>query len=143
MDHCIGNAEIFTTAEEALAIKRQARFGEAAAPDVPAAVGWMIVASFAAVMAAFLLLYTGSRTSTMMVTISIVYTIVYLTVPVIFLRIEPHRGRQIQMADFLEKGLDTWTGHVGGREAIVQFLTIPVCILVAILAIGIAAAIIL
>ncbi|MDH7640497.1 hypothetical protein [Sphingomonas oryzagri] len=144
MDRNIGNADTYATPRIEARVEAIAHhFGEQAAPDVPAAVGLMLVASFATIMGSFLLLYTGSRFATMMVAISIVYTAIYLSVPTIFLRIDARRGGHVGMAEFLEKGLDTWTGHVGGREAIVQFLTIPVAIAIAVFGIGVAAALIL
>jgi hypothetical protein len=144
MDRTIGSADIYSTRHvAALASKPAVRFGEQAAPDVPPAVGAMIVGSFATIIGGFALLYTGSRLATMMVAISLVYTTIFLAVPAIFLRIDAQRNRHVSMADFLESGLDTWTGHLGGREAIIQILTIPLAIATAVFAIGIAAAIFL
>lgn len=114
--------------------------GEAAAPDLPARVGWMILAAYGAILAAFLALYTGSGRAAFMVAISATYMAVFFAVPFAFLRNEPQHGPRPSYARFLQQGIDTWTGHLTGREAVIQILTIPVMIAVAITGIGIIAA---
>ena len=115
---------------------RAAIMGEAAAPDVPAAVGWMILGVYALIMSSFLLLFARDMEAGLMVAISGVYFTVYMAVPATFFRTEARSG-DIDLGRFLRDGLDTWTGHVGGHEAIVQILLIPVALLTAITAIGI------
>ena len=115
---------------------RTAIMGEAAATDVPAVVGWMILGVYALIMASFLLLYARDTEAGLMVAISGVYFTVYLGVPAVFFRTEARSG-DIDLKHFLRDGLNTWTGHVGGVEAIVQILLIPVALFVAITAIGI------
>lgn len=127
---------------DAAASIRRIRFGEAAAPDIPASVGRMILAAYAMMMAGLLLFFTGSLEATMMVVISIVYTAIYLAVPAIVLIVERRSGGRT-MGDFFARGLDCWTGHIEGREALLQMLLIPAALITAILVIGIAAAIIL
>lgn len=139
----IGTADVFPSLNAALATRREPAFGEAAAPDVPVAVGWMLLGSFALIMSGFVLLYTGSRLSTMTVTISIVYTTIYLAVPAIFLRMEPQAKYHVTMAEFIDRGMHTWTGHVRGRDAIIQLLTIPLAVASAVFLIGLEAAVIL
>lgn len=132
----------FPVGQSAGAEPRRIRFGEAAAPDIPAEVGRMILLAYAVMMTGLFLLFTGSLEAAMMVVISILYTAIYLAVPTIFLRMEGRSGR-IPMSDFLARGLDCWTGHIEGREALLQILLIPAALIAAILVIGIAAAIIL
>ena len=115
---------------------RAAIMGEAAAPDVPAAVGLMILGVYALIMAAFLVLFARDTEAGLMVAISGAYFTVYLAVPAIFFRAEGRSG-DINLQRFLKDGLETWTGHVGGHEAIVQILLIPVALAIAITAIGI------
>jgi len=115
---------------------RAAVMGEAAAPDVPGSVGLMILGVYALIMAAFLVLFARDTEAGLMVAISGVYFTVYLAVPAIFFRTEGRSG-DIDLQRFLKDGLDTWTGHVGGHEAIVQILLIPVALAIAITAIGI------
>ncbi|HVV41956.1 MAG TPA: hypothetical protein VHC94_12915 [Nitrobacter sp.] len=113
---------------------RTETMGEAAAPDVPAAVGWMILGVYALIMSSFLLLFARDMEVGLMVAISGVYFTVYLGVPAVFFRTEARSGH-VDLKRFLKDRLHTWTGHVGGAEAIVQILLIPVA--VAITAIGI------
>lgn len=110
--------------------------GEAAVPDLPREVGLMILGSYGAIMAAFLALFMRSEDAAMMVVISTLYVVIYLTVPAIFLKTEGRSGRR-SMAAFMADGIETWTGHVGGRAALVQILSIPLTIALAVTAIGI------
>src|SRR5947209_705669 len=66
--------------------------GEAAAPDVPGAVGIMILGVYALIMAAFLLLFARDTEVGLMVAISGVYFTVYLAVPAMFFRTESRSG---------------------------------------------------
>lgn len=110
--------------------------GEAAAPDMPAAVGWMILGAYTLIMASFLLLFARDTEAGLMVAISGIYFTVYLGVPAVIFRTEARSG-DIDLRHFLKNGLNTWTGHVDGREAIVQILLIPAAVLLAVTAIGI------
>ncbi|MEL1765999.1 hypothetical protein, partial [Acinetobacter baumannii] len=56
-----------------------------AAPDVPAAVGGMIVVAYAALIGAFALATVGSAESFFAVTISALFMVAFFTVPRIFL----------------------------------------------------------
>lgn len=105
--------------------------GEAAAPDVPAAIGWMIVGVYATIMTLFMVTFSGSAEAVMVTGISALYLAIYLAVPAIFLRTEPASGR-VDYRAFLARGMHTNTGHVSGREAAIQMLTIPVAISVAV-----------
>lgn len=110
--------------------------GEAAVPDVPRAVGLMILGVYALIMAAFLVLFARDTEAGLMVAISGAYLTIYLGVPAVFFRTEGRSG-DIDLDRFLKDGLNTWTGHVGGHEAIVQILLIPTALAIAITAIGI------
>jgi hypothetical protein len=101
--------------------------GEAAAPDVPAAVGWMILGVYTLIMAAFVVFFAHDAEAGLMVAISGVYFTVYLGVPAAFFRTEARSG-DIDLKRFLKDGLQTWTGHVEGLEAIVQILLVPVAL---------------
>ena len=115
---------------------RAAVMGEAAAPDVPAAVGWMILGVYALIMAVFLTLFARDTEAGLMVAVSGAYFTVYLGVPAAFFRTEARSG-DIDLKRFMRDGLNTWTGHVSGIEAIVQILLIPVALTIALTAIGI------
>ena len=122
-------------------VARAPVMGEAAAPDVPAALGWMILAAYGAIMGAFLTLYTGNLRAAMMVAISGAYMAVFFAVPIFFLKQEPARAGRPGLPRFLDRGLNTWTGHINGREAAIQILSIPVVIACAVTIFGIIAAI--
>ncbi|GIQ75217.1 hypothetical protein [Bradyrhizobium sp. RD5-C2] len=115
---------------------RAAIMGEAAVPDVPAAVGWMILGAYALIMASFLVFFARDMEAGLMVAISGVYFTVYLGVPAVIFRTEGRSG-DVDLHRFLKDGLNTWTGHVDGHEAIVQILLIPAALFIAITAIGI------
>ena len=110
------------------------------APDVPAGVGGLIVASYAALIAAFAFATVGSRESIFMIVVSALFVVTYFTVPRIFLRIEPKAGTRPTLERFLSEGMVTMTGHSSGRDALVQMLIVPVFLTMAVLAMGIAAA---
>ncbi|WP_077147438.1 hypothetical protein [Sphingopyxis sp. KK2] len=122
--------------------QRATAFAEAAAPDIPAEIGRMMLWSYALMMAALFLFFATSVEASMMVVISAGYTAIYLGVPAILIAGEGRSGGR-SMADFLSKGLVIATGHIGGREAAAQILLIPVAITIAIIAIGTAARLIL
>ncbi|WP_133175413.1 hypothetical protein [Sphingomonas oleivorans] len=112
--------------------------GEAAAADMPAAIGYMILAVYGLMMAALVAFFTDGVEATMMVAISVIYTAIYFSVPSSFLRVEGRSG-QMPLREFLRDGLSTWTGRIGGCEAILQILLIPAAITVALAAIGLLA----
>jgi len=114
------------------------RMGEAAVADLPKAVGGLIVASYAAIIVAFGWAFFGQGDVLFNLGVCAVYLAMYLGVPWVFLKVEPKSGQpRPDFADFLERGLATWTGHVTGREALAQILTIPVAVAFAALGIGI------
>lgn len=114
------------------------KMGEAAAADLPKAVGWMIVASYASILVAFGWAFLGQGDVLFNLGGCAVYLAMYLGVPWVFLKVEPKTGQpRPDLADFMERGLSTWTGHVTGREALAQILAIPVAVAFAALGIGI------
>lgn len=112
--------------------------GEAAAPDVPVAVGLMIVAVYAMIMIGLFVGFAHGADATMMVVISTLFTTIYLTVPMIMLKVEGVSGR-VGLDRFFREGLNTWTGHLSGHEALVQMLLIPSALTIAVFAIGLVA----
>ena len=111
-----------------------------AAQDVPAAVGGMLAAAYAALIGAFALATAGSAESIYVITISALFVVAFFTVPCIFLRVEPKVGSRTSFDRFLRDGLVTFTGHCTASAALVQMLIVPVSLTFAVLAIGIAAA---
>lgn len=124
-----------TVVPVAMAVEASTGFGEAAAPDVPGAVGWMMLAVYGAMILSFLALYTRSGVETLMVVVSTVYGLVYFGVPAIIARVEGRSGK-VGFNDFLRNGMQTWTGHVSGREAIIHILSVPVAATVGITTFG-------
>lgn len=112
-----------------------------AAPEVPAAVGAIIVAAYAALIAAFAVATVGSAESLFAVTISALFLVAFFTVPRIFLAVEPKARERSSFDRFMSDGIHTLTGHNSGAAALVQMLIVPVLLTFAALAMGIAAAI--
>jgi hypothetical protein len=98
----------------------------AAAPDVPAAVGGMLVAVYVTLLATFAVTMAHSREALFAIAICAVFLTMYLLVPRIFLSVEPNQGKRPSLDMFLNKGLETYTGHCSGKEALVQMLIVPV-----------------
>lgn len=112
-----------------------------AAQDVPAGVGRLIVISYAALIGALFLATAGSAYSIYMISISVLFVVMFFTVPRIFLRVEHQRGRRATFERFMHSGMQTLTGHCSGKAALVQMLIVPVFLTLGILAMGVAAAI--
>ena len=113
----------------------------AAAPDVPAGVGGLIVAAYAGMILMFFAFFTGSLLATMVVTISAGFVVTFFTIPRIFFGMEPGGKPPPSLNMFMDKGLATLSGHCSGRDALVQMLLVPVLLTLGLLAMGIAGAI--
>ena len=111
----------------------------AAVPDMPAGVGKAIVAVYAALIGVFFLTMARGAEATFMIVVSALYTVMFLAVPRLFLKVEPDRSRRPDLARFLDKGIDTWTGHMSGSSALVQIFVVPVLLTLGLLVIGLAA----
>jgi hypothetical protein len=112
-----------------------------AAPDMPAAVGAILFAAYAALIGAFALATVASAYSIYMITISALFVVTFFTVPRIFFGIEPKAGRRPSLGRFMHDGVQTLTGHSSGKDALVQMLIVPVFLTFAALAMGVAAAV--
>jgi hypothetical protein len=115
----------------------------AAAPDVPAAVGRIIVAAYASLIAAFAFAAAGSPESIYVITISALFVVTFFSVPRIFLKVEPRNGGGANFYRFMRDGMQTFTGHCTGAAALVQMLIVPVLLTLAALVMGVAAAVIM
>lgn len=111
------------------------------APEIPAAVGGMIVLAYAALIGAFAVATVGSAESLFAVTISALFAVAFFTVPRIFLAVEPKAKKRSSFDRFMLDGIETLTGHNSGPAALVQMLIVPVLLTFAALAMGIAAAV--
>jgi hypothetical protein len=100
-------------------------------PDLPPVVGFMLVGAFAWIIGAYLITFWGDLQTLKWSWWDIVYVAVYLGVPWLILKLEPRTGRNPTFAQFMRRGIETFTGHLTGAEALVQILTIPVALAVA------------
>ncbi len=103
---------------------------ERIAPDLPPVVGFMLVGAFAWIIGAYLITFWGDLQTIAMVVVDLVYVAVYLGVPWLILKLEPKTGPNPTLAQFMQRGLPTFTGHLTGAEALIQILTIPVALAV-------------
>lgn len=108
-----------------------------AAPDVPAAVGGLIAASYAGLIVALAIATVGSAQSIFVIVIVALFVVVFFTVPRIFFSVERDSGVRASLDDFLRNGIKTFTGHNSGKAALVQMLIVPVMLTLAVLAMGI------
>ncbi|HEX8533814.1 MAG TPA: hypothetical protein VF662_06570 [Allosphingosinicella sp.] len=115
----------------------------AAAPDVPAAVGKLIVCSYVGLLGAFALATVASSYSIYMMTISALFLVAYFTVPWLFFRQEPGQEARPSFDRFMQNGMETLTGHSTGGAALVQMMIVPVLLTFGVLLMAIAAAVIM
>jgi hypothetical protein len=108
----------------------------AAAPDVPAAVGGMIAATYAALIVALFIATAGSLSSIFAIIIAGLFVAIFFTVPSIFFAVEPMSEQRPGFGRFLKRGMQTLTGHASGPAALVQILIVPVLLTLGVLAMG-------
>lgn len=113
---------------------------EAAVPDVPPAVGLMMVGVYVAIVGLFALTIANTGQGPFMIAIDAMFLIAFFAVPAIFLKQEGDPSRRPTMSRFLSQGMQTYTGHVSGGGALAQMLIVPVLLAFAVLAIGMIAA---
>ena len=104
---------------------------------MPAAVGSLIAGSYAALMAVFFAFFARSPLALFSITICAGFVAVYLAIPRIFFAIEADPTRRPTLGRFLRSGLETATGHSGGRDALVQMMIVPMLLTFGLAAIGI------
>jgi hypothetical protein len=109
-------------------------------PDIPVAVGRGIALVYSGLILAFVLTMGVGGEAQFLITISGVYVAIFLGVPWIFLKTEKDHSDRPSLSQFMIGGVDTWTGHMSGRAALVQIFIVPVFLVGAILAIGLTAA---
>jgi hypothetical protein len=107
-----------------------------AAPDVPVFVGKMLVTAYVALLATFALTLAHSREALFALAICAVFLAMYLSIPRIFLSVEPRQRARPSLDRFLREGLQTYTGHCSGGEAMTQMLLVPVLLTGCALAMG-------
>lgn len=107
-----------------------------AAPDVPASVGGMIVATYVMLIGALFLATAGSLSSIFNIVIAALFVAIFFTIPRIFFAVEPMTESRPGLGRFLKRGMVTLTGHSSGPSALVQMLVVPVFLTLAVLAMG-------
>lgn len=107
-----------------------------AVPDVPASVGGMLAASYAALIGALFVATAGSASSIFAIAIAALFVAIFFTVPRIFFAVEPMIEKRPEFGKFLQLGMETQTGHSGGPAALVQMFVVPVFLTLAVLAMG-------
>ena len=115
---------------------------EAAARDVPVAVGGLIVGAYATLIATFAIATTGSGQSLFAIGIAVFFAVMFFAIPTMFFGLEPKQGRIPSLSRFMRDGMQTLTGHSSGGAALVQMLIVPVFLTLGAAAMGIAAALI-
>ena len=108
-----------------------------AAPDVPAAVGGLIAASYAGLIVALAIATVGSAESIFVIVIAALFVVAFFTVPRIFFAVERDSGVRSTLDDFMRRGMNTFTGHNSGKAVLIQMLIVPVMLTLGVLAMGI------
>lgn len=127
----------FPVPELELISPRQEFRATPAAPDVPAAVGGLIAASYAGLIVALAVATADSSESIFAIVVAALFVVIYFTVPRIFFAVEGDSGARTSFDAFLRNGIDTFTGHNSGKAALVQMLIVPLLLTLAVLAMGI------
>lgn len=97
-----------------------------AAPDVPAAVGKMLVGSYALLVGILFAFMARSPIATFSILIAAGFVAIYFAVPWLFLKVEADKSRRPSFDGFMDRGMDTLTGRTAGKDALVQMLIVPV-----------------
>jgi uncharacterized membrane protein YkgB len=108
-------------------------------PDIPSSVGVMICLSYVMLMASFAVTMIGSRGTALALAICFFFLGMYLLVPAIFLSVEPKQQRRPSLDAFMTTGMQTYTGHMSGKDALAQILTVPILLTGAAIVMGIIA----
>lgn len=116
------------------------RLPEAAVPDVPRTIGFMLAATYAAIVGLFALTIANAGQAPFMIAIDVVFLTAFFAVPAIMQKLERDPTRRPSMSRFMAQGMQTYTGHVTGGGALTQMFVVPVLLAFAVLAIGIIAA---
>lgn len=108
-----------------------------AAPDVPAAVGGLVVASYVALLGVFFAFFAGSPLAFFSIVVCAVFVAIFFAVPRIFFAVEADPARRPTFSQFWYNGIQTLTGRTGGRDALIQMLIVPVFLACGLLVMGI------
>lgn len=96
-----------------------------AVPDLPVAVGRLLVGSYVALIGTLFAFMARSPLALFSILIAAGFVAIYFAVPRIFLAVEPDTSRRPSFDRFMDKGIDTLTGRTGGKDALLQMLIVP------------------
>ena len=113
-----------------------------AVPDVPASVGVLIVAVYAALLMALATATAVPGKSGFAIAISAFFLFMFFAVPAAMLRVRVGSGRRATWDAFMEMGIDTYTGRCSGGAALIQMLVVPVALTLGVIGMAIAIALI-
>lgn len=116
---------------------------QTAVPDMPLAVGRLIVAAYVGLIGVLALTMARNASTALVIAIDVAFLAAFLSVPAIFLGIENDNADRPSLHRFLNDGLQTATGHLSGAGALVQMLVVPVLLTLGLLAMGITGLLIL
>jgi len=108
-----------------------------AVSDIPKAVGFAVVGAFGAVVLCFMLFFSGSAQSRFVTVVTLCFCAVYFAIPFILIVLQPKSARRSAWSSFRRNGLSVRTGHVGGKEALLQIFVLPICLFVAAVGMGV------
>ena len=107
-------------------------------PDVPVAVGGLVAGTYLGLIGILFAFMARSPLAAFCIAIAAVFVVIFLAVPTVFLRVEAEARRRPSFGRFMHEGMDTLTGRVGGRDALLQMLIVPVFLALGLTAMGIA-----
>lgn len=112
-------------------------------PDIPVAVGRLIVAAYLSLIAALTLVAIAGAYAFYMLAVVLFFVAAFFAVPRIFLGVEPTGRPRPSFDRFLREGVAIPGGRSSGRDALIQMLIVPVSLTLGILSMGLGAAILL
>lgn len=107
-----------------------------AVPDMPAALGRMIVGVYALLIGVFFATMARSPLALFSIVIAALYVCILFAVPRILLKFENDPSRRPSFSQFMERGVVTGTGQMSGGSALAQIFAVPVCLAFGLLAMG-------
>ena len=112
---------------------------ERAVPDVPATIGTMMIAIYVLLIGMFALTIANAGMGLFVIAVDAAFLAAFFTIPYVFLKQEKDSSRRPSLGRFMDRGMQTYTGHVTGGGALAQMFVVPVLLTFAVLAIDIIA----
>lgn len=105
----------------------------------PAILGW-VAGLYAYMLGVYWLLFIGKQDVAFMLAVSTVFFIMYGGLPLTMARTGQVSTEGTRLSDFLNGKFATYTGPISGRSAMIQVLTIPASLCLAVTGIAVAIA---